>query len=61
MSPVKARRREIVVEEMRLKAREAVEMILGALPHVAIEIVEPFRVGRIKIDGLWEKIFTRVI
>lgn len=40
---------------MRLKAREAVEMILGALPHVAIEIVEPFRVGRIKIDGLQGK------
>ena len=55
MSAIKARRREIVVEEMRLKAREAVEMILGALPHVAIEIVEPFRVGRIKIDGLQGK------
>ena len=53
--PIKARRGEIVIQVMRFIAGEAIEMVLGDLPHVTIEIVKTFRTGRIKIDRLRNK------
>lgn len=52
MSSIKAGRGEIIIQIMRLIAREAIEMVLGAFPYVSIEIIKTLRTGRIKIDRL---------
>lgn len=52
---IKARRREVIVQETGVEAWEAIEVVLRPLPDVAIDVVEPHGIWWVHVDRLKEK------
>ena len=57
MVAVKARRREIIVQIVRLEPWEAIKVILGPLPHIAENVMETECIGRVEVD--WLQVYTK--
>ena len=53
MSAVKTGRGEIIIEKIGLESCQAIEVVFGPLPDIAVRVVEPHGVGRVHVDRLW--------
>ena len=53
VSAIKTGRGEVIVEKIGLESSQAIEVVFGPLPDIAIRVVEPHGVRRVHVDRLW--------